>query len=131
MHPIPFHEEDLPQEEAKGVHPARTEILPQHVRALDETPRDGQPLGVLQVEGQAALVPVRQEEEDADAVEEEVGARQCRSQRVPPGGSILTTSAPMSARNWTLDGPSRNWVKERTRTPERTLSAGRSLTRRP
>src|SRR3970040_1853110 len=52
---------------------------------------------------------------------------QCRSQSVPPGGSILTTSAPMSARNWTPDGPSRNWVKERTRMPARTLSAGPPL----
>jgi len=56
-------------------HHARPEVLHEHVGALDEPPRDGATLGPLEVEGEAALVAVREQEEDAHAVLEEVGAR--------------------------------------------------------
>src|SRR5688500_3015534 len=53
---------------------------------------------------------------------------QFRSHSVPPRGSILITSAPRSARNWTPEGPSRNCVKETTRVPDRIASGGRAST---
>ena len=42
-----------------------------------------------------------------------------RSHSPTLGRSILTTSAPMSPRNWVPNGPSIIWVKSTIRTPSR------------
>src|SRR5262249_41214365 len=110
--------------EAEARHDPRTEVLDEDVRLLDQAARDGLALGVLQVQGEAPLAPMSRQEEGGHAVEVEVAPCQFRSQSFPPGGSILITSAPRSARNWTPDGPSRNGVKLRPRTPDRIASGG-------
>jgi hypothetical protein len=63
----------LPVQPEAG-HDARAEVLHEDIGALDEPARDGLAAGLLEIQGEAPLVAVGEEEEDADAVEEEVGA---------------------------------------------------------
>src|SRR5262249_46729324 len=56
-------------------HDTGAEILDEHVGALDEPPRDGTAVRMLEVEGETALVAMREQEEDAHAVLEEIGPR--------------------------------------------------------
>src|SRR5262249_47569847 len=61
--------------EPEPLHDAGPEVLDEDVGARDQLPGDGLAVGVLEVDGQAPLVPVGRHEEDADPVLVEVAAR--------------------------------------------------------
>ena len=75
--------------QAETLHHARSEVLDQDVRTFDEAPRDGVAVGMLEVQGQAPLVPVRGEKEGADAVQVEVAAGPVPLPERPPRGLDL------------------------------------------
>ena len=104
--------------EPGALHHARSEVLDHDVGSQGQRPRGRDIAGILQVQGDASLVPVRAEV---------VGGHPCgRPGRAPgarvvavPGRSTLITSAPRSPRIIVASGPARTREKSATRIPSR------------
>ena len=115
--------------EAEPREPADPEVLDQDVAALEQAVQDGDAIGLLEVEPDAALVAIDREVvgrgpgSPAPAAGPTHGGPQPRVAS-PSGGSTLTTSAPRSPSSIVQYGPARTVEQSTTRRPASGPGAG-------
>jgi len=104
---------------------ARAKVVKQDVSTRRQTIERRQARRCLQVEPDRALATVEHLKIDGIAVVERTPIR--RPSSLPSTRSILSTSAPKSAKITPPNGPARTWPSSNTRNPDRIPADGAAL----